>query len=99
MPEILEQRVTVDLPTLLVDARGSQVKTGHPGLETMGYLAIPGTMELGLRLRCPDDDPSRVTFDLRVLDAHYSPPEGCSQRALEICQRANLALTENLTGQ
>lgn len=94
--EIQEQKLTVDLPVLLVDARDSTVTAGHPGLETMGYLAVEGTMELGLTLGCEDDDPTQVTLNLRPLTAHYSPPPGCSTRALEIVRQANAALAERL---
>lgn len=99
MTEILEQKLTVELPTLLIDHRGSQVTTGHPGLEQFGYLGVPGTMDFGVTLRCPDDDPSQVSLTLRVLAARYEPPAGCSARALEIVNQVNHALIQHLTAQ
>lgn len=97
--EIQEQKATVDLPVLLVDARGSTVRTTHPGLEQMGYLAIPGELEYGLTLGSEDSDPSQVTVTLRLLTARYSPPPGCSPRVLELVNRVNAALAHRLLGE
>lgn len=97
--EIQEQKYSADLPVLLVDSRGSQVKTGHLGLNEWGYLAVEGTLEYGLTLGCADSDPSQVTVTLRLLTAHYSPPPGCSPRVLELVNRVNRRLAERLLGE
>lgn len=96
--KIQEQKATMALPTMLIDSAGSSVQTIQPGLEQWGYLAVEGTLEYGLTLGCQDDDPSQVTVTLRLLSAHYSPPEGCSQRVLAIVNQVNAALAERLTG-
>lgn len=96
--EIQEQKMEVALPTLLMDARGSSVQAVQPGLETWGYLAVEGTLEYGLSLGCRDDDPSRVTVNLRLLTARYSPPAGASQQVLETVNQLNCRLAERLLG-
>lgn len=97
MARFPEQKLAVELPTLLMDSQGEKVGAGTPGLESMGYLAVPGSLEFGIRLDCEQDDPSRVNLSLRVLSAHYSPPADCPPKALETIHRVNVALTDRLS--
>lgn len=98
MAEFPEQKLEVELPTLLMDYQGKSVGAGIPGLAQMGYLAVSGSLEFGIRLDCEQGDPSRVSLSLRVLSAHYSPPADCPPRALETIHHVNRELTERLSG-
>jgi len=99
MATIQAQKVTVDLPTLLVDSGGKSLGTMEPGLESMGYLAVPGTLDFAVDLDSRQDDPSRISLTLRLLAAHYSPPAEASPAVLETVNRVNAALAKRLTGQ
>lgn len=94
-----EQKLAVELPTLVMDFEGKKVGTGYPGVEAMDFLAVPGSLEFGIRLDCEQDDPSRVNLSLRVLSAHYSPPADCPPRALATIHQVNRALTQRLSGE
>lgn len=96
--EIPEQALELDLPTLLVDSRGSVTQT-HPGLESMGYLAAEGKVRVGLVMGCREDDPCQVTVTLRLLEASYSVPAGCSPKARETILRVNQELNARLLGE
>lgn len=96
--EIPEQALTLDLPTLLVDSRGSVTQT-RPGLESMGYLAAEGKVRVGLVMGCHENDPSQVTVTLRLLEASYAVPAGCSPKARETILKVNSALTARLLGE
>lgn len=97
--EIQEQKLTAELPTLLIDRHATEVLTRAPGQKKAGYLAVPGTMEIGLTLDAKDADPSQVMVNVRLLSAHYSPPPGCSPAALKIVNQANRALADRLTDE
>ena len=96
--EIPEQAMELDLPTLLVDSAGSAVQLSYPGLTTMGYLAAEGKIRVGLVMGCRGDDPTQVTVTLRLLEARYAIPEGCSPRAQETILRVNQELNARLLG-
>ncbi len=97
--EIPEQAMELDLPTLLVDASGSAAQLGYPGVGVMGYLAAEGKVRVGLVMGCRDDDPTQVTVTLRLLEASYSVPAGCSPRARETILRVNQELNARLLGE
>lgn len=99
MAQISAQKMTADLPTLLVDSKGCCQGTQEPFLESMGYLAVPGTVEFAVDLGCQDDDPGSISLTLRLLAAHYSPPADASPAVLATVNRVNAALAERLTGQ
>lgn len=99
MATIQAQKVTVDLPTLLVDSKSCCQGTTEPFLESMGYLAIPGTLDLGVELDSPQNDPGSISLTLRLLAAHYSPPADCPPAVLATVNQVNAALAERLTGQ
>lgn len=96
--EIPEQALELDLPTLLVDSAGS-AKQGYPGLEQMGYLAAEGKVRVGLVMGCREDDPCQVTVTLRLLEASYSVPAGCSPNARETILKVNAELNARLLGE
>lgn len=98
MTRMTEQKLTVDLPTLLMDAEGQKLGTTHPGLEAFGYFAVPGELEFAVTVDSEPGDPSQVKMTLRLLSAHYSPPADCPPRALATVNRVNAALATRLTG-
>lgn len=97
--KISEQALTLDLPTLLVNSRGSVVTLRHPGLESMGYLAAEGKVRVGLVMGCHENEPSQVTVTLRLLEASYDVPAGCSPKARETILKVNSALNARLLGE
>ena len=99
MTKIQPQKMTADLPTMLVDSRGHCQGMTEPFLESMGYLAIQGTLEFAVVLETPQDDPSAVQLTLRLLTAHYSPPADAPPAVLATVNQVNAALAERLTGQ
>lgn len=98
MAQIQAQKMTVDLPTLLVDSKGCCQGTTEPFLESMGYLAIPGTMDFAVDVDSRQDDPSQVRLTLRLLAAHYSPPAEASPAVLETVNRVNAEMARRLVG-
>lgn len=94
---IPDQKMTMELPTLLIDARGSKVLTAPRGLEQLGYLAVEGELEYALTLDS-GNDPTHLTVSARILRASYSPPADCSRRVLEIVTRVNANLAERILG-
>lgn len=99
MPQMMAQKVTVELPTLLLDAEGQKSGTVVPGIEQFGYFAVPGELEFAVDVDCNKDDPSLVQLNLRLLSAHYSPPADCPPLGLETVNRVNAALAQRLSGQ
>lgn len=95
---IPEQALELDLPTILIDSEGKVQGTVPPGLEEWGCLSVPGTLRVGLRLDCPDSDPTRLQVLLRLLEARYEPPADCPPAVLETILNLNSALNDRLLG-
>lgn len=93
---IPEQALELDLPTVLMDARGKSIGTAPPGVESMGYLAVEGKARVGLRFDSPDSNPSHLSVSFRLLEARYEPPADCSPKAQETILRLNSALNDRL---
>lgn len=97
--ELAGQKLTIDLPTLLIDGRGqvTMMPPGPEALEAMGpWYLCRGEASVSLSLDAAADDPSRLVAHLVFLEAHYSPPADCPAAARALIHQVNADLSARL---
>lgn len=99
MASIQAQKLTVDLPTLLMTQRGHCRGTTEPFLEMVGCWSVRGTLDFAVEVASHQDDPSQVSLTLRVLSGHYSPPADCPEAVLKAVNQVNADLAQWVSGQ
>lgn len=96
--QMVEQKMELDLPTILMSRAGEIDSLTQPGVRIFGAWAAEGKAEIGVRFGAQNDDPTKLDLHFRILSMHYSPPADCPPWVVQRIGEVNATLAAELSG-